>query len=99
MPPLAENMNGKRIMYWKVGTEDGVREAVLKVDGNGFCKDVALHNSVFALAQDDTRSRVYKVETLQYSDEGLVELTLTEAPVDSNLKLLVLDWRDEDRYE
>ena len=94
-----KKINNQRIMYWKVGRNDGVREATLRVDDNMHCKDSVLYSSVFALAKDDTRSRIYKVETIQYSDEGLVELTLTEAPVDSKLRLLVLDWRDEDFYE
>ena len=94
-----KKLNGKRIMYWKVGKNDGVREAKLRVDDNMHCKDSVLYSSVFAVADDETRSRIYKVETIQYGEEGLVDLTLTEAPVDSKLRLLVLDWRDDDFYE
>ena len=77
----------------------GVREATLRVDDNMHCKDDVLYSSVFAVADDETRSRIYKVETIQYGEDGLVDLTLTEAPVDSKLRLLVLDWRDDDFYE
>ena len=52
----------------------------------------------FTIVNDDTRSRIYKVESIAYADDGLVELTLTETPVDEDRKLLVLDWRDEDFY-
>ena len=64
-----------------------------------FLKTPGSLDSVFAVADDETRSRIYKVETIQYGEEGLVDLTLTEAPVDSKLRLLVLDWRDDDFYE
>jgi hypothetical protein len=94
-----KKLDGRRIMYWKIGKKDGVREANLRVDDTKHCEDSVLHSSVFALADDETRSRIYKVETIQYGEEGLVDLTLTEAPVDSELRLLVLDWRDDDFYE
>ena len=75
------------------------KKGKLRVDDNMHCKDSVLYSSVFAVADDETRSRIYKVETIQYGEEGLVDLTLTEAPVDSKLRLLVLDWRDDDFYE
>ena len=93
-----DEIKGSRIMYWKIGTDDGVREGNLFVGDDGIVGNDNLRNSVFTIVNDDTRSRVYKVESIAYSDDGLVELTLTEAPVDENLRLLVLDWRDEDFY-
>ena len=48
-----EKLNGKRIMYWKVGRNDGVREATLRVDDNMHCRDSVLYSSVFAVADDE----------------------------------------------
>jgi len=95
----AEKLEGTRIMYWKVGTNDGIRAGNLKLNADGRCPDDNMKGSVFAPTNQDTQSRIYKVESIQYSDEGLVDLTLNEAPVDARNRLLVLDWRDEDFYE
>ena len=96
-PP--SQIDNQRIMYWRVGSNAGVRGAKLRVNSNGRCNDTNLQNSVFALTNTETRSRIYKVESLQYTDDGLVDLTLNEAPVDSRNRLLVLDWRDDDFFE
>ena len=90
----------------EVGTDGGVRKTTHNIsDGvtsstqdNIFVRDTNLWGSVFCLTNTETKSGVYKVETLQYNEEGLVDLTLT-TPVNSDLKLLTLDWRDEDFYE
>ena len=92
-------IKGKRIMYWRVGSDEGIRETTLDIGENGLCNNDNHKNSVFVLLDRETKSRVYKVESLQYSDEGLVDLTLTEAPVDTENRLLTLDWRDKDFYE
>ena len=95
----AKKLEGKRIMWWKVGDGKGVRTGTLRVREDGHAKNSEMYSSVFTLVNDETKSRIYKVETIQYSDEGLVDLTLTEAPTDKNRRLLVLDWRDSDFYE
>ena len=93
------HLNNKRIMFWNVGSGSGIREGTLKVDENGLCTDTQMQSSVFVVKDRETNNRIYKIESIQYTDEGLVELAATEAPVDDTLRLLVLDWRDDDFIE
>ena len=94
-----EELKGKRIMFWRIGSDEGIRETTLNIGENGLCNNDGHKNSVFVLLDSQTKNKVYKVESLQYSDDGLVELTLNEAPVDTNNRLKTLDWRDNDFFE
>lgn len=79
-----------QIQYWTPGTE-GLRETTIDVK-EGSVADVSLRGSVFAVAtQNGTQTRMYKVESLTYAEDGLVEIAGSFTPLIEN-RLAVLDW-------
>ena len=79
------------IYYWRQGTE-GIGGTTIQVS-DGRCTDVAFHNIVFTQVMLVTESRVYKLESLTYAEEGLVELSGSHMPLSSgDGSLAILDW-------
>jgi len=91
--PIAES-GGFDVYYWKPGF-DGVREGRL-VERDGVVQDSALHGSLFTRKRTETEARIYKIESIAYSDESFVEITGTYTPVDENKRMRVLEWDDGD---
>ena len=93
--------NGTSIYYWKPGDEEVHGPEALKlVSGNGYTNiaDMAFRGCVFTVAQTDTSDRVYKLESLTYSEEGFVEVAGSYEPLTSTGGLAVLDWNDDDDF-
>lgn len=81
------------VMYWKPGTEGTATATINIKDGKTGAND--LLGTVFAILNNTTKNRVYKVETLSYADDGLVEITGSFAPLTDKGSLAVLDWKGE----
>jgi len=89
-----DKLNGTYpILYWEPGTV-GVREGELIAE-QGRTSQQSLWGNVFTIHSTTTVSRVYKVETLSYADDGLVEVAASYVPLTDDGRLAVLDWRDE----
>ena len=86
--------NGQSIYYWKPGDEEvhGPSNIVIQ---NGFV-DSAFRGCVFTVAQSNSSDRVYKLESLTYSEEGFVEVAGSYEPLTSTGGLAVLDWNEDD---
>ena len=82
-----------QVYYWHAGTE-GIREGTINVT-DGRCTDVGFHNTVFTLKQTTTESRVYKLESLAYAEDGLVEVAGTHMPLTNTGSLAITDWNPE----
>jgi hypothetical protein len=80
------------IIYWAPGST-GVLEATL-TSSNGRTSQTALWGTVFTIKNTTTTSRTYKVETLSYADDGLVDVSASFAPLTSSGSLAALDWSD-----
>lgn len=81
------------IQYWMPGTE-GLREGSMDVKG-GSVASAGLRGSVFAVAaQNGTQTRMYKVESLTYAEDGLVEVAGSYTPL-TNGALSVLQWNGQ----
>ena len=78
------------IYYWRPGTE-GISEASISIVG-GRCSDVAFHNTVFTLKTTEEQSRVYKLESLTYGEDGLIEVTGSHMPLTDTGSLEILNW-------
>ena len=90
-----DTLNGNySILYWEPGTE-GVKSATLKAS-KGRTTQVSLFGTVFTIQNSVTNSRVYKVETLSYGEDGLVEVSGSYAPLTGSGSLAVLDWSAAD---
>ena len=85
---------GFPVYYWKPGF-DGVREGHLD-EQDGVVTNSALHGCLFTRKRSEADIRIYKIESISYSDDSFVEISGTYTPVDENKKLLVLEWDDAD---
>ena len=89
------NPIGANIFYWRAFNENGSdfgdpKEAVLTAS-NGIASS-QFRSSVFTVQQTNTSDRIYKVESITYTDEGFVQLTATHQPLNENGKLSILDY-------
>ena len=85
-----DNITGVHdIYYWKPGTTvEKVKEAnnVNFTTGEGLIGGV-----LFAIKDSVTTNRVYKVETISYAEDGLVEISGSHAPLTDSGSLAILD--------
>ena len=97
LQPSSEGVGtGTNIHYWKPGTQE-VRQATLEMEGSPpRVKSSALRGSVFTVRNDQNQARVYKVETLAYGEDGMVEITASYVPLTNRRTMLILDWNDKD---
>ena len=87
--------NGNYSVYhWEPG-KTTVQESTMTVR-NGKAVEAKFFGTVFSIKNTTTTNRMYKVETLSYAEEGLVELSGSEVPLDNSGKLRILEWDNED---
>ena len=79
------------VVYWQPGTT-GVKEGTMTVSDSRTTQS-AFFGSVFAVKNNTTINRVYKVETLSYADDGLVEISGSYSPLTKTGSLAILDWQ------
>ena len=80
----------KDIYYWKPGTAE-VGEATIDFDAS-----IGLRGVLFTLKNTTTSNRVYKLETISYAEDGLVEVSGSHAPLTSTGSLAILEgWNDD----
>lgn len=89
----SNNLDQAQILYWVPGTTE-LKKATLTVSDDR-TKQEALYGTVFTVLNEITEQRIYKVESLSYAEDGLVEVAGSYAPVTDQGKLAVLDWTDE----
>lgn len=78
------------VYYWQPGTTE-VREGNLTVS-NGRTNQSAFYGTVFTVKTTAQTDRVYKVESLTYAEDGLVEIAGSYVPLTSSGTLEVLNW-------
>jgi len=89
------NPIGANIFYWKAFNKNGTdfgnpKEAVLTAS-NGIASS-KFRSSVFTIQKTNTADRIYKVESITYTEEGFVQLTGTHQPLDANGRFKVLKY-------
>ena len=93
--------NGDTIFYWKPPTANGevedIREATLAIE-NGLAA-APFRGSVFTKAVTSQTDRVYKVESISYGEEGLIEVVGVHAPLTPTGSLETLNYNDDDFEE
>ena len=83
-----------QVIYWRPG-ETTTRQGTLSYSNNKTGQST-FHGCLWAKVQESENTRTYKVETLQYSDEGLVEVAGSYVPLTASGTMAVLDWGDSD---
>ena len=79
----------KDIYYWKPGT---TVEKVKEANNVNFTTKEGLPLGVlFTIKDSVTTNRVYKVETISYAEDGLVEISGSHAPLTDSGSLAILD--------
>ena len=93
------------IVYWSANST-AVKETSLTVTSRGAepgpCTNQSvLYNSLWCEMVTTSEKRIYKVETISFSDDGLIEISASEAPLNETTGgLATLDWvNDPDLYE
>ena len=81
------------IFYWRPGTTQ-VQSGKPEVK-NGRIADTAFHHSLFTV-KPKSEARIYKIESIAYSEESFIEINATYAPVTDKNTLRVLDWSSSD---
>ena len=81
------------VIYWKPGTEGTATASIEIKDRRTGTNDVL--GTVFAFLNNTTKNRVYKVESLSYADDGLVEIAGSYTPLTSWGSLEVLNWNGD----
>ena len=82
------------IYHWKPGTQE-VKESNLNVV-NGKATDANLYGSVFTVKQTTESNRLYKIESMTYTDEGLIQVSASHAPLLSDGTLATINYNDND---
>ena len=85
------------VVYWRPG-ETQTQEATLSYS-DGKTINAALFGCIWAKVSSRENTRVYKVETLSYSDDGLVSISGSFTPLTDSGSLAVIDYEDSDFVE
>lgn len=87
----AESMNGTfKVLYWVPGTE-GVLSGEMVAEDN-HCMTTELWGTLFTLDNTTTINRVYKLESLTYAEDGLIEVAGSYQPLNPDGTLAALNW-------
>lgn len=78
------------VYFWEPGTTT-VQTGSLTIS-NGKTNQASFYGTVFTVKNDVTTDRVYKVESLTYADDGLVEIAGSHVPLTSSGTLEILNW-------
>ena len=82
------------VYYWHPGTT-AVKEGILKSQ-NGKASQASMRGVLFTRKNRKSEARIYKIESISFTDESFVEIACSYVPVDkSGQRMRVLDWRDE----
>ena len=73
------------VYYWKPGTTE-VKEGTL----NTANVSSAFFGTLFTVKNTTTENKIYKCETISYGEDGLLEVSGSYAPVESNGQLSVM---------
>lgn len=82
------------VIYWKPGF-DQVKTGTMQVK-DGVVQAVSMRGSLFTRVSNKSEARVYKVESIAYSQDSFVEISGSFTPLTPGEKLKVLDWTDKE---
>jgi hypothetical protein len=85
------------VQYWKPGTQALNTDQLQVVKGK--TSNSTLWGSIFAVSRwNNPQTRVYKLESLTYAEDGLVEVAGSVAPLTEGGSLATLDWGNNDDH-
>ena len=91
--------NGDSIYYWNPNDDarnGEVQSGSISISGTKATGPAGIRGSVFTKAQSNASDRIYKIESLSYGEDGLIEVAASFVPLTSEGYLAVLDWTESD---
>ena len=89
-------LTGNQSVYvWRPGTEN-VESTSINFDSSSSIQSHA--GKLFTVKNTTTENRIYKVESLSYAEDGLIEVAGSHAPVNASDQLTVLQGWDSDTH-
>ena len=85
-----------KIIYWKSGNDVGVQTGEMYVDDRGYTSETKFFQSVFTVDDSETQTRVYRINSISYGEEGFVNVSATHTPLTDSGALKVADWNEDD---
>ena len=86
-----------KVVYWKPGSQS-TDTGTLNIS-QGKTTQTAFFGTLWAKVVEAENTRVYKVETLSYSEDGLVSVSGSFVPLTDDGTLAILDWSEDDFVE
>lgn len=80
--------HGESVYYWKPGQEEVSGPTPLSITGG--LADASFRGCVFTIAETNSSDRVYKVESLTFAEDGLVEVAGSYVPLTKDGYVAVL---------
>ena len=74
---------------WSPGTLGGIEKKTFSVNSSG-TNSAGLKNKLFAQVDSTIEDRIYKVESITYGEDGLIQVAASHVPLTQNGKLAVL---------
>ena len=85
------------VYYWKPGMSEVVK-GNMRVS-NGKVGDEKFRGSLFTNAPSRTEARVYRIESIAFSEESFIEISATYVPLNNDGTMKLLDWNSGFRIE
>ena len=86
--------NGTQIMFWKPGdTSVSDVVAIQITDGKAASR---FRGSVFTVPDNSVSDRVYKIESISYGEDGLINISGSYAPLNADGTLAIVNYQDHD---
>lgn len=82
------------VLHWEPG-KTTVQQSTMTIR-NMKAVQAKFFGGVFCIRNSTTTKRMYKVETLSYADDGLVEVSGSETPLSNSGTLRILEWGNGD---
>jgi hypothetical protein len=83
------------VYVWSPGTLGGIEKKRFAVNASG-TNTAGLKNKLFAQVDTTEEDRVYKVESITYGEEGLIQIAASHVPLTDDKKLAVLEHSNPD---
>ena len=74
------DLNGKEIYFWQPGTEEVQTETDFEVEDHKTTQS-RLFGSVFTIRDTEEQNRIYKIESLTYTEEGFIQVSASHVPL------------------
>ena len=88
-----EITNGTQIIFWKPGDSDVSEPTAIEINNNLAASK--FRGCVFTVPDTSITDRVYKVESMTYAEDGLIEISGSHTPLTANKTLAILDYYND----